>query len=84
MVRIWKPSSVAKAMENAHYAEEHMNLTGGTRPTFLHRPGFVGKAPRSFPREGAQGHPHMVIDSHQGYKTQGFQWQEVQHLIHHQ
>jgi hypothetical protein len=38
MVRMWKPSSVAEAVENARYAEEHMNLTGGTRPTFLHRP----------------------------------------------
>ena len=52
MVRIWKPSSVAEAVENARYVEEHMNLTGGTRPTFPHRPGFVGKAPRTFPRGG--------------------------------
>jgi hypothetical protein len=29
-----------------------MNLIGGTRPTFLHRPGFVGKALRTFPRGG--------------------------------
>ena len=28
MVRIWKPSSVAEVVENAHYAEEHMKLTG--------------------------------------------------------
>jgi hypothetical protein len=27
MVRMWKPSSVAEAVENARYAEEHMNLT---------------------------------------------------------
>jgi hypothetical protein len=51
-VWMWKPSSVAEAVENVRYAEEHMNLTGGTRPTFLHRPGFVGKAPRTFPRGG--------------------------------
>jgi hypothetical protein len=38
MVRMWKPSSVAEAVENARYAEEHMNLTGGTRPTFPHHP----------------------------------------------
>ena len=49
---MWKPSLVAEAVENARYAEEHMNLTGGTRPTFPHRPGFVGKAPRTFPRGG--------------------------------
>jgi hypothetical protein len=44
-------------VENAHYAEEHMNLTGGTRPTFPHRPGFVGKALRTFPRGGSSRPP---------------------------
>ena len=57
MVQMWKPSSVAEAMENVCYAEEHMNLTRGTRPTFLHRPGFVGKAPRTFPRGGSSRPP---------------------------
>jgi hypothetical protein len=52
MVRMWKPSLVAEVVENVCYAKEHMNLTGGTRPTFLHFPGFVGKAPRTFPRGG--------------------------------
>jgi hypothetical protein len=52
MVRMWKPSSVAEAVENARYAKEHMNLIEGTRPTFPHRPRFVGKAPRTFPRGG--------------------------------
>jgi hypothetical protein len=52
MVRMWKSSSVAKAVENVHYAEEQMNLTGGTRLTFPHHPRFVGKAPRTFPRGG--------------------------------
>ena len=52
MVRMWKMSSVAEVVENARYAEEHMNLTGGTRPTFPHRPRFIGKAPRTFPRGG--------------------------------
>ena len=50
MVRMWKPSSVVEVVENVRYMEEHMNLTGGTRMTFLHRPGFVGKASRTFPR----------------------------------
>jgi hypothetical protein len=50
MVRMWKPSSVAEVVENARYVEEHMNLTGGSRPTFPHRSGFVGKVPRTFPR----------------------------------
>jgi hypothetical protein len=56
-VRMWKPSSIAEAVENARYAEENMNLTGGTRPTFLHCPGFVGKAPRTFPRGGGSRPP---------------------------
>jgi hypothetical protein len=57
MVQMWKPSSVAEAVENVRYAEEHMNLTGGTRPTFPHHPGFVGKAPRTFPRGGGSRPP---------------------------
>jgi hypothetical protein len=65
-VRMWKLSAIAKDVENARYVEEHMNLTGGRRPNFLHRPGFVGKAPLYFPGEGAQGHLHMVTESHQG------------------
>jgi hypothetical protein len=52
MLQMWKPSSVAEAVENAPYAKEHMNLTGGTRPTFPHHLGFVGKALRTFPRGG--------------------------------
>jgi hypothetical protein len=51
-VQMWKLSSVVEAMENACYAEEHLNLTRGTRPTFLHRPGFVEKAPRTFSKGG--------------------------------
>jgi hypothetical protein len=57
MVRMWKPSSVAEAVENACYVEEHMNLIGGTRPTFSHHPGFVGKALRTFPRGGGSRPP---------------------------
>jgi hypothetical protein len=56
-VQMWKPSSVAEAVENARYAEEHMNLTRGTRLTFPHHPGFVGKAPRTFPRGGVTRPP---------------------------
>jgi hypothetical protein len=56
-VRMWKPSSVAEAVESARYAEEHINLTGGTRSTFPHRPGFVGKTPRTFTRGGGSRPP---------------------------
>jgi hypothetical protein len=57
MVQMWKLSSVAEVVENGCYAEEHMNLTEGTRPTFLHHPRFVGKAPRTFPRGGGSRPP---------------------------
>jgi hypothetical protein len=57
MVRMCKPSSVAKAVENARYVEEHMKLNGGMRSTFPHHPGFVGKAPRTFSRGGRSRPP---------------------------
>jgi hypothetical protein len=57
MLRMWKLSSVAEAVKNVRYAEKHMNLTRGTRPTFPHCPGFVGKAPRTFPRGGGPRPP---------------------------
>ena len=57
MVRMWEPYSVAEAVENACYVEEQMNLTKGTRPTFLHCPRFMGKAPRKFPRGGGSRPP---------------------------
>jgi hypothetical protein len=56
-VRMWKPSLVAEEVENAHYVEEHMNLNGGTRSTFLHHSRFVEKAPRKFPRGGSSRPP---------------------------
>ena len=54
---MWKLSSVVEAMENACYAEEHMNLTRGMRLTFPNHPGFIGKAPRTFPRGGGSRPP---------------------------
>jgi hypothetical protein len=56
-VRMWKTSSVVEAVENVRYKKEHMSLTGGTRLTFPHRLGFVGKAPRTFPRGGGSRPP---------------------------
>jgi hypothetical protein len=56
-VRMWKLSSIVEAVENVRYVEEHMNLTGGMRPSFPHCPGFVGKAPRTFPRGGGSRPP---------------------------
>jgi hypothetical protein len=57
MVQMWKLSSVAEVVESARYVEEHMNLTGGARSTFLHHPGLVGKTPRTFPRGGGSRPP---------------------------
>jgi hypothetical protein len=56
-VQMWKPSSVAEAVENVCYAEEHMNLSGCMIPSFPHHAGFVGKAPRTFPRGGGSRPP---------------------------
>jgi hypothetical protein len=57
MVRMWKPSSVAEAVESVRYAEEHINLTGGTRSAFPHCPGLVGKTLRRFTRGGGSRPP---------------------------
>jgi hypothetical protein len=57
MVWMWKPSSVAEAVENARYVEEHMSLNGGMRSTIPQHPGFVGKAPRNFSRGGSSRPP---------------------------
>jgi hypothetical protein len=65
-VWMWKPSSVAEVVENVRYAEEHMNLTGGMRPTFCIILDSWGRPLGHFPGEEAQGHLHMVTESHQG------------------
>ena len=54
---MWKASSVAEVVENVCYVEEHMNLTGGTRLTFPHHAGFVGKSPKTFSRGGSSRPP---------------------------
>jgi hypothetical protein len=50
MVQMWKPLSVAEAVGNARYVEDHMSLNEGMRSTIPQCPGFVGKAPRTFYR----------------------------------
>jgi hypothetical protein len=59
MVRMWKPSSVAEAVEQARYVEEHLDLKGEGRAIFPRQTGFMGKAPRTFPRGEVGGHHHM-------------------------
>jgi hypothetical protein len=57
MVRMWKPSSIAEAVENSRYVEEHMSLNGDMRSTFPHHPEFLGKAPKTFSRGGSSKPP---------------------------
>jgi hypothetical protein len=57
MVWMWKPSSVAKAVQNACYAEENMNLKGGMRSTIQQPIGFMGKSPRTFFEGGSYRPP---------------------------
>jgi hypothetical protein len=54
---MWKPSSIVEAVENAHYAEEHMSLNKGMRSTFPHHPGLVGKATGTFSKGGSSRPP---------------------------
>jgi hypothetical protein len=57
MVQMWKPSSVAEAVENARYAEDHMRLNKSMRSTFPQHPRFVEKAPRTFSTGGSSRSP---------------------------
>jgi hypothetical protein len=57
MVRMWKSSPIAEAVESARYEEEHMSLNEGMRSTIPQWPGFVGKAPRTFSRGGSSRPP---------------------------
>jgi hypothetical protein len=57
IVRMWKPSSVAELVENAHYEKEHMRLNEGMRSTIPQHHGFVGKAPRTFSKGGISRSP---------------------------
>ena len=50
MVRMWKPSLVAEAVEHACYVEEHLDLKGGNKTIFPRQPRFMGKASCTFPR----------------------------------
>jgi hypothetical protein len=65
-VRMWKLSLVAKAVENVHYVEEHMNLTGVQYRHLCMSWIRLGRPLGHFPGEGAQGHLHMVTELHQG------------------
>ena len=48
MVRMWKPSTVAEAVECARYAEEHLGIKRDFRPAEQSQLGFTGKTPRNF------------------------------------
>ena len=53
MVWMWKPSSVAEAVEQTRHVEEHLDLKGGNKTIFSCQPRFMGNAPRTFPRGGS-------------------------------
>jgi len=53
MVRIWKPSSVAEAVEQTCYVKEHLDLKGGNKTIFPCQTRFMEKAPRTFPSRGS-------------------------------
>ena len=48
MVRMWKPPTVAEAVECARYAEEHLGIKRDFRPAESIPQAFTGKTPRNF------------------------------------
>ena len=58
LVRMWKPSSVAEAVECGRYAEEHLGIKKDARPAKLLQSGFSRKTPRNFFRGGSSRPPY--------------------------
>lgn len=57
LVRMWRLSSVAKAVECALYVEEHLGIKRESWPFGPPQLGFVGKSPRNFFRGGSSRPP---------------------------
>eukprot|EP00253_Pinus_taeda_P024492 PITA_24492 len=53
LVSMWKPSSVAEAVECGRYAEEHLGIKRDMGPAGPVQTGFPGKTPRNFLRGGS-------------------------------
>eukprot|EP00253_Pinus_taeda_P003078 PITA_03078 len=58
LVSMWKPSSVAEAVECGCYAEEHLGIKRDVGPTGSVQSGFPGKTPRNFFRGGSSRPPY--------------------------
>eukprot|EP00253_Pinus_taeda_P026094 PITA_26094 len=58
LVSMWKPSSVAEAVECGRYAEEHLGIKKYMGPAGPLQSGFPGKAPRNFFRGDSSRPPY--------------------------
>eukprot|EP00253_Pinus_taeda_P029424 PITA_29424 len=58
LVSMWKPSSVAEAVECGRYAEEHLGIKKDIGPAGPLQSGLPGKAPRNFFRGGSSRPPY--------------------------
>ena len=48
LIRMWRPSSVAEAVECGRYAKKDLGIKKDVGPAELPQPGFSGKTPRNF------------------------------------
>eukprot|EP00253_Pinus_taeda_P004781 PITA_04781 len=58
LVSMWKPSSVAEAVECGRYAEEHLGIKRDMRPIGPVQSRFPGKTPRNFFKGGSSRPPY--------------------------
>eukprot|EP00253_Pinus_taeda_P017640 PITA_17640 len=58
LVSMWKPSSVAEAIECGRYAEEHLGIKKDMGPAGPFQSIFPGKTPRNFFRGGSSRPPY--------------------------
>eukprot|EP00253_Pinus_taeda_P003939 PITA_03939 len=58
LVSMWKPSSVAEAVECGRYTEEHLGIKKDMGPAGPFQSGFPGKAPQNFFRGGGSRPPY--------------------------
>eukprot|EP00253_Pinus_taeda_P035628 PITA_35628 len=58
LVRIWKPSSVAEAVECGRYAENHLGTKKDVEPAEPLQLGFPGKTPQNFFRGSSSRPPY--------------------------
>eukprot|EP00253_Pinus_taeda_P016359 PITA_16359 len=64
LVSMWKPSSVAEAVECGRYAEEYLGIKKDMGPIGLVQSGFPGKTPWNFFRGGSSRPPYDNRSNH--------------------